>query len=209
MEYTVKPYGHGAWLLEFKAASTPDRAFSKTLCLNILRLAERFKTQGPNWLEIVPAYDSLLLKTEHDFRSEEINAHIKDTMKGFKPLSETQPAKNPIEVPVNYGGKSGPDLERVAKACGLTAEDVIARPRRTDPRLHVPAGSIGLAGWQTGIYGLDSPGGWQIIGRTSLTLFDAANPSPFFLKAGDWVRFVPQNSKSTPKATRQKKVYNV
>ena len=128
--------------------------------------------------------------------------------------------ENPIEIPVHYGGKNGPDLEGVAKYCGIASEEVITRhcgrdylvclmgfipgftflsetdkalhiPRRLDPRLHIPAGSVGLAGWQTGIYGLNSPGGWQIIGRTSESLFDPARDNPFFLKAGDWIRFTP------------------
>jgi len=56
----------------------------------------------------------------------------------------------------------------------------------------VPAGSIGIANWQTGIYGLESPGGWQIIGRTPLSIFDAQREIPFLLNAGDSVRFIPQ-----------------
>ncbi len=66
----------------------------------------------------------------------------------------------------------------------------IAMPRLDAPRLRVPAGSVGIAGMQTGIYPCESPGGWRIIGRTSLRLFDAARPEPFLLKAGDRVKFV-------------------
>ena len=113
----------------------------------------------------------------------------------------------------------------MAKACGLTPEEVIARhcgrdylvcmmgfipgfaflsetdtalhiARRTDPRAHVPTGSVGLAGWQTGIYGLESPGGWQIIGRTSSVMFDPQRETPFLLNAGDWIRFVPHKASS-------------
>ena len=64
-------------------------------------------------------------------------------------------------------------------------------PRHATPRAKVPAGSVGIANWQTGIYGLDSPGGWQIIGRTPLSTFDAHRENPFLLKAGDHIRFVP------------------
>jgi len=70
-------------------------------------------------------------------------------------------------------------------------DDALHIPRRTQPRAVVPAGSVGLAGWQTGIYGLESPGGWQIIGRTSSVMFDPRRKPPFLLRAGDWVRFVP------------------
>jgi inhibitor of KinA len=74
-------------------------------------------------------------------------------------------------------------------------DERIAMPRRSSPRLSVPAGSIGIAGRQTGIYSLDSPGGWQIIGRTDICLFNADLEEPSFLKAGDLVKFV-RSSKS-------------
>ena len=71
------------------------------------------------------------------------------------------------------------------------APKALHHPRHTSPRLNVPAGSVGIAGWQTGVYGISSPGGWQIIGRTSLALFDKTREDPFLLSAGDQVRFVP------------------
>jgi len=72
---------------------------------------------------------------------------------------------------------------------GSVAPD-ISTPRRQTPRTRVPAGSIGIAGDQTGIYPVDSPGGWQIIGRTSVTMFDPSSDPPARLRAGDRVRFV-------------------
>jgi KipI family sensor histidine kinase inhibitor len=72
-----------------------------------------------------------------------------------------------------------------------TVDARIAMPRLETPRLRVSAGSVGIAGAQTGIYPCDTPGGWRIIGRTSLKLFDAARAQPFLLKTGDRVRFVP------------------
>jgi KipI family sensor histidine kinase inhibitor len=125
-----------------------------------------------------------------------------------------------VDVPVIYGGEPGPDLANVAAFAGCTPEEVIARhastlyrvymlgflpgfaymahvhstiaaPRHATPRLRVAAGSVGIAGAQTGIYPRDSPGGWQIIGRTSLPLFDAAKTPPALLAPGDQVRFVP------------------
>jgi len=124
-----------------------------------------------------------------------------------------------IEVPVTYGGEDGPDLEAVAAVAGCSAaevaerhlsrtyrvymlgflpgypymaavEDRIAAPRRDTPRVRVPAGSVGIAGRQTGIYPRESPGGWQIIGRTPLTLFDAGATPPALCAPGDEVRFV-------------------
>lgn len=123
-----------------------------------------------------------------------------------------------VEIPVCYGGEFGPDLEGVAALHGLAAEEVVrmhaggdyrvhlvgfipgfpylggldARlhsPRRDSPRTAVPAGSVGIGGGQTGIYPVESPGGWQVIGRTPLRLFDAHRERPALLRAGDRVRF--------------------
>ncbi len=123
-----------------------------------------------------------------------------------------------IEILVSYGGASGPDLGAVAEFAGCSEAEVvrlhtqpryrvymlgflpgfaymgsvdhrIAMPRLDTPRLRVPAGSVGIAASQTGIYPCDTPGGWRIIGRTSATLFDAARSEPFLLRAGDHVTF--------------------
>ena len=125
-----------------------------------------------------------------------------------------------IDVPVIYGGDAGPDLAHVAAFAGCSPETVIERhaarayrvfmlgflpgfaymapvdetiaaPRRATPRLCVPAGSVGIAGRQTGVYPCDSPGGWQIIGRTAINLFDPGSTPPALLAPGDQVRFVP------------------
>ncbi len=124
-----------------------------------------------------------------------------------------------VSVPVHYGGEDGPDLEELSRQVGLppsqvvqlhrsvlyrvfmlgfspgfpylgTVPDQIAVPRLDRPRQKVPAGSVGIAGKQTGIYPQESPGGWRLIGRTPLKLFDPKRPDPFLLKPGDRVRFV-------------------
>ncbi|MBQ7245489.1 MAG: 5-oxoprolinase subunit PxpB [Firmicutes bacterium] len=128
--------------------------------------------------------------------------------------------KNIIEIPVMYGGEYGPDLENVSKHTGLSQEEIIklhseplypvymigflagfpylggmnpsiATPRLDTPRLSVPEGSVGIAGLQTGIYPIDSPGGWQIIGRTPIKLYDPESSSPFLLSPGDHIKFIP------------------
>jgi KipI family sensor histidine kinase inhibitor len=125
-----------------------------------------------------------------------------------------------IEIPVQYGGDGGPDLAAVAQFAGCSEQDVIARhsgriyrvymlgfvpgfsymgrvdstiaaPRHRVPRERVPAGSVGIAGGQTGVYPVDSPGGWQLVGRTDTVMFDADRERPSLLDAGDLVRFVP------------------
>jgi len=127
-----------------------------------------------------------------------------------------------IEVPVCYGGDLGPDLESVAAQAGCTEAEVIdlhasreyrvfvvgfvpgfaymgpveprlALPRRSNPRTRVPAGSIGLAAGQTGIYPMVTPGGWHLIGQTRVRPFDPARAEPVLFRPGDRVRFIPIN----------------
>lgn len=124
-----------------------------------------------------------------------------------------------IEIPVSFDKASGPDLEYLARHAGTSVNELIemftsqiyrvymlgflpgfaymgevderiAAPRKESPRLKVPKGSVGIAGKQTGIYPLESPGGWQIIGRTELEMFTPYSESPCLLKPGDTVRFL-------------------
>lgn len=126
-----------------------------------------------------------------------------------------------LEIPVKFGGEAGPDLEGAASRSGLDMDEVIriftsstyrvymlgflpgfpymatvderiAVPRLETPRTSVPAGSVGIAGNQTGIYPFESPGGWQIIGATSLTIFDPYRNEPAMFRPGDEVTFVSE-----------------
>lgn len=126
-----------------------------------------------------------------------------------------------VEIPVYYGGIDGPDLEATARLCGISPEHYVERhcageyqvamlgfapgfayllgldpalsaPRLATPRRQVPAGSLGIAGDQTGIYPQASPGGWRLIGRTTTPLFDPTRDPPSALQPGDRVRFVPR-----------------
>ncbi|MBL8357397.1 MAG: 5-oxoprolinase subunit PxpB [Delftia acidovorans] len=125
-----------------------------------------------------------------------------------------------VEIPVCYGGEFGPDLDEVALAAGLRAIDLVSRhcettghvflvgfapghpymglwgsefmlPRRSTPRTRVASGSVAVANRQCVIYPFDLPGGWNVIGRTPLTLFDASAKEPCLLAPGDQVRFIP------------------
>ena len=129
-------------------------------------------------------------------------------------------AERVVEIPVCYGGGFGPDLEEVAARHRLTVGQVtdlhsqplyrvyflgflpgfaylgglppsLETPRRSSPRLGVPAGAVGIAGSQTGVYPVETPGGWQIIGQTPLRLYDPRREAPALLSAGDQVKFVP------------------
>lgn len=130
------------------------------------------------------------------------------------------PPARVVDIPVCYGGEFGPDLDDVAERHGVAADDVvrihaagdylvymvgfmpgfaylgglsdeIATPRRRSPRTTVPAGTVGIGGQQTGVYPLESPGGWNLIGRTPLRIFDITRPEPTLLVTGDRVRFRP------------------
>jgi inhibitor of KinA len=148
-----------------------------------------------------------------DVLSAEISALLESA-----PATPAYSASREVEVPVCYAAEFAIDLPEVAQSCGLTEADVIERhstaqyrvrcigftpgfpylsglapelavPRRATPRTRVPAGSVGIGGSQTGIYTIESPGGWNIIGRTPLRLFDAARETPSLLQGGDCVRF--------------------
>lgn len=128
-----------------------------------------------------------------------------------------------VEVPVMYGGENGPDLDKVSENTGLSSSEVIKRhseaeylvyfigfsigfpylggmdlsiatPRLDSPRKSVPKGSIGIAGDQTGIYPLSSPGGWNLIGRTEMDIFNVDDPEQSALQMGDRVKFIPMEA---------------
>jgi inhibitor of KinA len=130
------------------------------------------------------------------------------------------PEPSVIGIPVLYGGSAGPDLHEVAEINNLTAEEVvsihssplylvymlgftpgfcylggmderIATPRKTTPRLRIEAGSVGIADRQTGIYPIESPGGWQLIGKTPVRLFQAGRRPEFLINPGDYLKFYP------------------
>ncbi|HEV3498584.1 MAG TPA: 5-oxoprolinase subunit PxpB [Actinomycetes bacterium] len=167
----------------------------------------------PGVVELVPAYRTVLIVAEPD------RAGVLDELATALPELELPPAEavagETVEVPVRYDGE---DLPEVARLTGLEAEEVVRRhtapeytvaflgfspgfpylvgldpalevPRRDTPRTSIPAGSVGLAGNQTGIYPTASPGGWQLIGRTEVTLFDPARDPPALLAPGTRLRF--------------------
>lgn len=183
-------------------------------------LAEALRAQArPEIRDLIPAYASLLVCYDAQrVTFAEMAAFLRDALAS---LATSAPrAARLIEIPTRYGGEFGPDLAFVAAHNRLTEDAVIrlhtsvvyrvyllgflpgfaylgsvpepiAVPRLETPRTRVPAGSVGIAGRQTGIYPLESPGGWRIIGRTELSLFDPHREPPTLLRPGDRVRFVP------------------
>ena len=169
--------------------------------------------------DIVPTYRSVALffdplRTNYDALVEVVEREAGRSAPGASARHAV------IRIPVCYGGDLGPDLDGVAAFGNVSADEVIAlhaapiyrvfmlgfvpgfaymgvvdariaAPRRPTPRVRVPAGSIGIAGVQTGVYPTETPGGWQLIGRTPIKPFDAQREKPFLMKAGDSVQFYP------------------
>jgi len=181
-------------------------------------VAKAIEHASPEWLvEVVPTYTSVYvyydpLKISY--------SQVIETVKPFLSAEPREEEKEIIEIPVAYGGTFGPDIAFVAQYNNITIDEVIeihskplyrvymlgflpgfaylgsmddriATPRLEKPRLKVPAGSVGIAGKQTGWYAIESPGGWRLIGRTPLKTFDLHKKPPSIVKAGDYVKFVP------------------
>ncbi|MBJ2155494.1 5-oxoprolinase subunit PxpB [Variovorax sp. IB41] len=176
--------------------------------------------EWPGVGEVLPGMNNLTLT--FDPTAIELDALMAQVLAAWPKLSAKAVEGRLVEIPVAYGGEHGPDLGDVAAHTGLTPAEVVRRhsageyvvyllgflpgfafvgglapelatPRRAEPRTAVPARSVGIGGEQTGIYPLVSPGGWQLIGRTSLEMFDPAAESPTLLRPGDRVRFVVES----------------
>lgn len=170
-------------------------------------------------IEIIPSYRSLLIVYDPSATTASVLQDSLISLEKRLPEIEIPPPRT-VEIPVCYGGEFGPDIQFVADSNNLTADEVIRlhsepeyqifmigfspgfpylgglpeelhTPRLKTPRTHVPAGSVGIANGQTGIYPVTSPGGWQLIGRTPLKLFDPEHSNPFLYQAGDRIRFKP------------------
>ena len=175
------------------------------------------KSDIPGIVETVPTYRSLLVHYHPEVIGFKALTEEFDKLMGS--LSSIPiPPPTVIEIPVLYGGEMGPDIENVAEHNHKTVEEVIkihtseeyliymigfiagfpylggmskeiATPRLKSPRVKIEGGSVGIAGEQTGIYPVASPGGWQLIGRTPLKLYDADREKPVLLEAGQYIKF--------------------
>jgi inhibitor of KinA len=179
-------------------------------------LAVQLRNAG-DWVEVVPGIDAVLVQFDAAVvDAETAEAALSDVLAaGIAPLESRDEL---IEIPVVYGGEHGPDLEDLGRATGLTTAEIIELhtsreypvdmvgftpgfafigglderlrvPRRKEPRQRVPAGSVGIADGRTGLYAMASPGGWSLIGKTPLRLFNANARTPFVLQPGMRVRF--------------------
>ena len=172
-------------------------------------------------IEILPTYRSLLISYNPlEISFGKLKEIIELAFKNSETNESKSFFREIVEIPVLYGGELGPDLDFVANYNQLSSEEVvkihsneeyliymigftpgfpyvggmsekIATPRLQTPRTKIPAGSVGIAASQTGIYPVESPGGWQLIGRTPLRLFDYRKENPFLLDAGHYLSFKP------------------
>lgn len=210
----IMPAGDSALVVEFGDRIAPE------INEQVNRLAARLRDYPVTGLgEAVPTYRSLFIHYDPFILSyAQLADLVRDQLIRVESLPAVQPKE--VEIPVVYGGPAGPDLEAVAALLKLRPDDVIRLhsealyrvymigftpgfpylgglpeqlvvPRLTTPRTHVPAGSVGIAANQAGIYPIESPGGWRILGRTALRLFDPLSEPPSLLAPGDLVRFVP------------------
>jgi KipI family sensor histidine kinase inhibitor len=182
-------------------------------------LVRALRESSASILNLHPAFASVLIDFDpRRVSHEQMEALVRERM-AASPEAVSWETRT-LEIPVSYGGTFGPDLEAVARYTGLTETRVVelhasasylvyfvgfspgfpylgglpvelATPRLPAPRKRVPAGSVAIGGGQTGIYPMESPGGWRIIGRTKLRLFDPKADPPALLRMGDYVRFTP------------------
>lgn len=185
------------------------RAFSEYLDKHVFK----------GMIEYIPAFSSVaVIYDPVKVKYEKVHLLLKDILYNLK--SSIQEEGTIIKIPVCYGGKFGPDIQYVAQYNKISVDDVIkihssgeylvymigfapgfpylggmsnkiAAPRRKSPRISIPKGSVGIAGQQTGVYPISTPGGWQIIGSTPEELFMPEKYPPSLLKVGDIVKFYP------------------
>jgi KipI family sensor histidine kinase inhibitor len=210
--YRVVAAGDSAIVVEF------DERIDPVVNARTIAFAEAIRAaQLAGVRDVVPTYRSTTiyydpLRTDGDGLMAEV------ARAAARPAPAAPVDGPPVRIPVCYGGELGPDLAGVAAFGAMSDDDVvrahtattyrvfmlgfvpgfaylgivderIAMPRQSTPRVRVPVGSVGIAGAQTGVYPVETPGGWQLIGRTPVRPFDPSREDPFLMKAGDAVQF--------------------
>ncbi len=206
--------GDSSLLVEFGKEISPE--INQKIAATV-RLIHDQNIEGV--VDVIPAFCSLLINYDpRIIRYEQMKKRIEglirvDVRKGSQ-------IRKIFEIPVLYGGEYGPDLPYIAQHAGLSEEEVVKihtssdyliymlgflpgfcylgglderihTPRLANPRKKIPAGSVGIGGSQTGIYPLDSPGGWQLMGMTPVKTYDPARKVPILVQAGEYIRFIP------------------
>lgn len=222
--WTLRRLGDSALAVEFEPVIDP------AVNARVLAIGERIRRAGyPGVRDVVEGYSSVTvdfdpLRTDMGLLSSALGDAAEHERGNVGDGRD-------VTLPVCYGGAFGPDLGEVAAFAGCSEEEVvalhsgsryrvymlgflpgfaymgsvgtqIASPRRDTPRLRVPAGSVGIAGRQTGVYPIEAPGGWRLIGRCAAKAFDPDRADPYLLHAGDMVRFEPVNASEYARAQR-------
>ena len=212
--FRIVPAGDSALIVEFDERIDPEINARTIACAEAIQAARLTGVR-----DVVPTYRSVAvyfdpLRTGH----EALTACLERAAGSAATVASA--ARPAVRIPVCYGGELGPDLAAVASFARLPEADVVRRhaagayrvfmlgfvpgfaylgivderiamPRHASPRVRVPLGSVGIAGVQTGVYSAETPGGWQLIGRTPVKPFDPSRDDPFLMQAGDTVLFYP------------------
>lgn len=214
----IMPAGDSSLLIEFGAEISVE--INRKIAAVVQMMRER---QVKGVVDIIPAFCSLLVNYDPRVVSyDEIYKELDELAQ--MDISAGAGHKKIFEIPVCYGGEYGPDIANIAEHAGISEEEVIRihtssdyliymlgflpgfcylgglderihTPRLKNPRLKIPAGSVGIGGSQTGIYPLDSPGGWQLMGMTPVKTYDPNRKNPILYEAGDYIRFVQIDEK--------------
>lgn len=225
-EIKIYTAGDSSLLIEFGKEISAEINAKITAFVHLLKVQH---IEGVT--DMIPAFTSLLIN--YDPRVVTYAALKKRLEKLLKlDVNEETSSSKIFEIPVCYGGEYGPDLDHIAKHAGLTAEEVIKihsskdyliymlgflpgfsylgglderihTPRLANPRIKIPAGSVGIGGSQTGIYPLGSPGGWQLLGMTPVKTYDPQRKVPILFEAGDYIRFIPVSEEEYLKIKEQ------
>lgn len=226
VDVAIHPYGDSALIVEF------GEDISEGAYRRIRGLLEDLETNPlAGMRELIPAYNSLLIVYDSlESGYSDLESLVRSRVE--KASSAPRSRRRIVRIPVCYESPYALDLQDVARHAGLSPDEVvsihaagsylvymlgftpgfpylggmderIAAPRRASPRTRVPAGSVGIADRQTGIYPQDSPGGWNIIGRTPALLFDPSRQPPALLAAGLYIRFQPIPAADFEKLSRE------
>lgn len=209
----IVPAGDAAWLIELENRLDAD------VNARAIAIGHAVRASGlPGLRDVVPGYRSIAVYVDPVAAAPDVEARLAELAAAT--AAEPENGGRVVTVPVCYGGELGPDLGEVAAFAGCAEDEVvalhgsrtyrvylvgfvpgfpymgtvdprIAMPRRATPRTKVPAGSVGIAAGQTGIYPTETPGGWRIIGRTPIRMFDPDADPPCLFEAGTRVRFTP------------------
>ena len=214
----IREAGDSGLLLEL------DEIINVSVNAQVIAIAAALRRAGlPGIRDVVPTYRSVAVHFDPLVLDVEVLRRALTRAADTPPVSSEGKT---VVIPVQYGGEMGPDLTAVAALAGITPDEVVARhagvryrvfmlgflpgfaymgtvdetiavPRHATPRLKVPGGSVGIAGRQTGVYPRDSPGGWHVIGRTPVSVFNAHRTPATLVAPGDTVRFVREKISSS------------